>query len=610
MKNKIIIFLFFICIDITSQSISYNEAFPLNPNLTGSQWNQSTITLTNDQIVTCWIDSQEGGSYNIHAKISDQYGSVLVSEFLVNTYINESGYRWKPSLAKINDDRFVICWESLRQDGDGMGVFGQVFNSKGIRIGNEFRINSITLGDQKSVSVSGLSKGGFVACWLDEEIYAQIFDEYGNKIGDEFMVNSSSGLSQAAPTVEYFLNGGFVVSWHSYTTNTTNFAEVYFQIFDDSGTKIGEEIIANTYLRDNQTGPFVKSLSNNEFIICWNSFEQDGSALGIFAQIFDTLGNKLDDEFQINTFVKGVQSSPCVEKLSNDRFIIAWSSSEQIPWSSWGQTRSVISAQIYDSNLEKIGIEFKINSQFQYSNSNATFAPLSNGSLYVSWFSGKIDIVGHGIYALYYLGEPINHDLKEFKVLTPELDSINTLNPLFTWSGANILQINYPWELTYDIYIDSDSKFQTPILINNVQDTSYYIDSLTPGMTFFWKVLAKNIDGDSLWSLNVNSFHVNLNATDVQNREDQIIDNFELHQNYPNPFNPTTIISYSLPQLSKVTIKIFDVMGNEISTLVNGERQTGSFNIEFDASGLSSGVYFYRIVTDKFNETKKMLLLR
>ncbi len=85
---------------------------------------------------------------------------------------------------------------------------------------------------------------------------------------------------------------------------------------------------------------------------------------------------------------------------------------------------------------------------------------------------------------------------------------------------------------------------------------------------------------------------------------------FSLYHNYPNPFNPATKIKYSVPQTSEVQIKVFDVLGNEISTLVNEEKQIGSYEINFNASELPSGVYFYQLRAGEFVETRKMMLLK
>jgi hypothetical protein len=85
---------------------------------------------------------------------------------------------------------------------------------------------------------------------------------------------------------------------------------------------------------------------------------------------------------------------------------------------------------------------------------------------------------------------------------------------------------------------------------------------------------------------------------------------YNLEQNYPNPFNPNTTINYQIPELSFVTLKVYDVLGSEITTLVNEEKPVGSYEVEFDATILSSGVYFYRLQAGSFVETKKMVLMK
>jgi hypothetical protein len=98
--------------------------------------------------------------------------------------------------------------------------------------------------------------------------------------------------------------------------------------------------------------------------------------------------------------------------------------------------------------------------------------------------------------------------------------------------------------------------------------------------------------------------------------DDNLIDefNFELNQNYPNPFNPTAKIKFSIPNvgtgLALSVLKVYDILGNEVATLVNEEKPSGSYGVEFDTSGLSSGIYFYKLQVGSFSQTKKMILLR
>ncbi|MEW6061379.1 MAG: T9SS type A sorting domain-containing protein [Bacteroidota bacterium] len=86
--------------------------------------------------------------------------------------------------------------------------------------------------------------------------------------------------------------------------------------------------------------------------------------------------------------------------------------------------------------------------------------------------------------------------------------------------------------------------------------------------------------------------------------------NYTLAQNYPNPFNPSTVINFSLPVSGFVTVKVYDVVGREIATLVNGFQQAGSYAVDFDATGLAGGVYLYRLTAGSFSQVKKMMLVK
>ena len=96
----------------------------------------------------------------------------------------------------------------------------------------------------------------------------------------------------------------------------------------------------------------------------------------------------------------------------------------------------------------------------------------------------------------------------------------------------------------------------------------------------------------------------------VEDENNFVADDFSLEQNYPNPFNPSTSIQYRVSSISNVLLKVYDVLGNEVATLVNEEKPAGSYEVKFDASGLSSGIYFYKLQAGNFIESKKMLLLK
>ena len=97
---------------------------------------------------------------------------------------------------------------------------------------------------------------------------------------------------------------------------------------------------------------------------------------------------------------------------------------------------------------------------------------------------------------------------------------------------------------------------------------------------------------------------------DIQPISSEIPQGFSLSQNYPNPFNPKTIINYQCSMFNFVSLKVYDVLGNEIATLVNEKQNPGSYSVDWDASNYPSGIYFYKLQMDNFSETKKMTLIK
>ncbi len=125
-------------------------------------------------------------------------------------------------------------------------------------------------------------------------------------------------------------------------------------------------------------------------------------------------------------------------------------------------------------------------------------------------------------------------------------------------------------------------------------------------------------EGNYNYRLKQIDFDGTISFSEIVVVEINLLEQFVLEQNYPNPFNPSTKIIYSIPsviasgakQSQLVTLKVYDVLGNEIATLVNEEKPAGSYEVEFDASSLSSGTYLYKLTAGEFISTRKMILLK
>ncbi len=101
-----------------------------------------------------------------------------------------------------------------------------------------------------------------------------------------------------------------------------------------------------------------------------------------------------------------------------------------------------------------------------------------------------------------------------------------------------------------------------------------------------------------------------IKTTDIEKEITNFPKNFYLSQNYPNPFNPKTMISYQLPMTGEVELSIYNLLGQKVATLVNKNQPTGIYNVEWDATNLSTGVYYYKLQTGEFQQVKKMILMK
>jgi hypothetical protein len=144
-------------------------------------------------------------------------------------------------------------------------------------------------------------------------------------------------------------------------------------------------------------------------------------------------------------------------------------------------------------------------------------------------------------------------------------------------------------------------------VIGEVASTdSVFIDTSTSAGTPYYYRLSVTMKD----SAELQSYPIMLNPVATSARPLNVAVEFELYDNYPNPFNPSTTIKFELPKSSHVSLTVYDILGREVSVLVNEKREAGAYEVKFDGSNLASGVYFYRIQAGSFVQTKQLLLLR
>jgi hypothetical protein len=177
------------------------------------------------------------------------------------------------------------------------------------------------------------------------------------------------------------------------------------------------------------------------------------------------------------------------------------------------------------------------------------------------------------------------------------------LQPTLDWNEAANAQF-------YDVQVSTNSAFTSFVVNEQAINISFYIvpgGVLQNNRQYFWRIRAGNSSGygpySSVWNFTTGMVGINPISAEIPKE-------FIMYNNYPNPFNPSTKIKFDMPEPSFTKITIYDISGREVKTLVNENLRAGKYEINFDASGLSSGVYLYRMNSADFTQVKKMILVK
>lgn len=188
--------------------------------------------------------------------------------------------------------------------------------------------------------------------------------------------------------------------------------------------------------------------------------------------------------------------------------------------------------------------------------------------------------------------------------------AINSTTAVLSWR----LPTKSSSHLTYDVEYAKTSDFKNSTAVKDLNDPITSVQGLDANSTYYWRVVSKNDENKSksLYS-ETGSFNTGKVVTAVE--KESLPVEYSLDQNYPNPFNPTTMINFSIPNNSTVTLKVFDMLGREVKTLVNNEVIAGKHSIQWMGddnfgSKVATGVYVYRITAGNFVSSKKMMLIK
>ncbi|MGV3526462.1 MAG: hypothetical protein ACO1RX_19750 [Candidatus Sericytochromatia bacterium] len=376
-------------------------AFLVNTFTTSDQSGASVARDATGNFVVAWQSFDQGAnSEDIYAQRYDSFGNPQGSEFRVNTYTGSA--QTNPSVSLDADGDFVVAWQSDNQDGSSLGIYAQRYTSQGQAQGSEFRVNTTVFSAQSFPSVSLDADGDFVVAWQSYfqdgsnfGIYAQRYSSAGAAQGSEFRVNTYTSSGQGSPSVSLDADGDFVVAWQSFGQDGSGDG-IYAQRYASAGAVQGSEFQVNTYTIELQSSPSVSLDADGDFVVAWQSFGQDGSGYGIYAQRYTSAGLVQGSEFQVNTYTSLAQSHPAVALDADGDFVVSWDSNAQ-DGSSYG-----VYGQRYTSTGVVQGSEFRVNTYTTNAQYRSSIALNAEGDFVVAWCSNTQDRSGTGIYARLY----------------------------------------------------------------------------------------------------------------------------------------------------------------------------------------------------------------
>jgi len=332
--------------------------FRVNTYTTGDQERPAVAMNSAGDFVVAWESKdQDGLGRGVYAQRYSAAGVPQGAEFQVNTFTQADEIL--PAIAMDSAGDFVVTWYGVAQDGSAGGIYAQRYSASGVRQGNEFLVNTWTTDYQSYPAITMDAAGDFVIVWQSKGqdgdgwgIYGRRYTPAGAALGQEFRVNTSTTGDQTDPFIATDSAGDFVVAWSSPDGNGQG---VCAQRYSAAGTPQGGEFRVNTYITTDQYCNAVAMDSAGDFVIPWQSALQDGNDWGVYAQRYSAAGLPQGGEFRVNTCTTGEQSFAAATMNSSGNFVIAWQS--------YGQDGSFygVYARLYDATPPKAQLAFAPN---------------------------------------------------------------------------------------------------------------------------------------------------------------------------------------------------------------------------------------------------------
>lgn len=315
-------------------------------------------------------------------------------EFRANsTTLNQ---QTRPSVGMAEDGRVVVAWDEYSEDGDGWGVYAQRYSADGVAIGDVFRVNQQTVGDQRDAAVAMGPEGAFVVAWQGPDasgsgVYARAYSATGVPYGAPVLVNETTAHDQGRPAVAMRDDGFSVVVWQSEDQDGSGYG-IYGRRLSPTGTPNGPERRVNQTTDDDQRVPSIAAVDGG-YVAVWESYGQDGPSSGIVARRIGDGGVPSTGEWIVNTMTSGHQYQPSIAGAEDGRFAVVWHDIHHLDGS-----KSSVRFQYYDSAGSAWGPERQINT-YELEDQMAPVVTIDDQEgIVVVWESFGQDGSGKGVF--------------------------------------------------------------------------------------------------------------------------------------------------------------------------------------------------------------------
>lgn len=316
------------------------DTFQVNTTTDGDQGDPRVSGLSDGGFVVVWQDENANVPF-IRGQIYSPEGTAEGGEFCVNNTLPFQRSQTEPDVAGLPDGGFVITFSLTdffaTDDGDGSGIWGQIYNADGTAQNDTFLVNSQRVENQQNSAVAGLSNGNFVVVWEDlgvpsdtsgfSDLKGQLYAADGAAVGGEFLVNTPVVDAQIEPSVTGLSDGGFVVAWRDdgVTSGDLERDSIQAEVFNADGSVRSGQFLVNTLSGLGEREPSVTGLADGGFVVTWERQTGTNESLReIRAQAYDADGTRRGDEFGVNTISGEDQTEPAVASLSDGGFAVVW----------------------------------------------------------------------------------------------------------------------------------------------------------------------------------------------------------------------------------------------------------------------------------------------